>query len=124
LLSAVRGEEGKATCEQVAGGAGVATVPRTAAGGGETARGARRQRVRFLVGWAQFGPIAAALLEVVAEDLLVFVDALAGEELEPSGELFVEQSAEFLGCSLVGRVAEQDVLEAEGGFADEAGRSW
>ena len=61
-----------------------------------------------------------ALLEVVAEDLLVLADALAGHLLEPVGELLVQLRAELLRGRAVGGVADEDVLEAVRGLAGEA----
>ena len=51
---------------------------------------------------------------MVGEDLAVFVDAVRDSFLEPLGEPLVQLRARPLGQRRVGRVADQDVLEAVG----------
>ena len=83
--------EGERAPEQVGGGADVAAVVRAAAGGAEVAGRARGERAGVVVERAELGAVAVGLLEVVAEDLLVLADALAGEPLEPVGEALVQR---------------------------------
>src|SRR4029450_12894659 len=74
---------------------------------------------RRLVGRPELGPVSIRALEVVAEDLLVFRQALTGGQLEPSGQPFVPVGTLLLGHGLVGRVADQEVAKAEGVLPDE-----
>jgi hypothetical protein len=50
---------------------------------------------------------------VVPEDLLLFLDAVAGDPLEPIGEPLVQLSPQLLRHRLVRLVADQQVAEAE-----------
>ncbi len=69
----------------------VAAVVRAAAGRAEVAACARGERAGVVVDRAELGAVAVGLLEVVAEDLLVLADALAGEPFEPVGEVLVQR---------------------------------
>ena len=66
----------------------------------------------------ELGAIAHALLEVVAEDL-VQLDDLGAVLLHPGGEALVEVGASRLRQRVVGRIADQEVPEAEGILASE-----
>jgi hypothetical protein len=87
---------------------------------GDQAGGRRPPQVLHgLVGRTELGPVPIRLLEVVAEDLLVFGQALAGRPLEPLREPLVEVGALLLGHRAVRGVADQEVAEAERVLAGE-----
>ena len=121
-LARVSDPERERPFEQFGGGVVIASIGCPPAGSGEVAGCALAERARFVVEWAELCAVAVALFEVIAEDLLVLVEALAGETFEPVREPFVEGRAQLLRGRPVRRVADEDVLEAEGGFADEARR--
>ena len=66
--------------------------------------------------WSSSGPelgeVGVRLLEVVAEDLLVLIGAVAVHLVGPRHEALVQLGAHPLQQPVVGRVADQDVLEA------------
>ena len=62
---------------------------------------------------AELGPIPVRLLEVVGQDLFVVGHPWARDVLEPTGESLVHLCSGALGHRLVGRIANQDVAEAE-----------
>ena len=99
--------------EQVRGGVDVAAVVCAAAGRAEVPAARSASARASSSSGPELGAVAVGLLEVVAEDLLVLADALAGEPLEPVGELLVQRGAELLGGRPVGRLADEDVLEAK-----------
>ena len=115
-----RGQQCRRTSEQPGRGVDVGAPRSPPSGRRETLGGTFTERAGLVVDRAELGAVAVALLEVVAEDLLVLGHAVAGDALEPVGELLVQGGAELLRGRLVGGVADEDVLEAEGGLVDEA----
>lgn len=73
------------------------------------------------VGLAKLVLVAGGLFEVVAEDLVQF-DELLAALLEPGAEALVQVSAGRLPQGVVGRVADQEVAEAEAVLASELRR--
>ena len=88
--------------------------PRRGQAGGGPAR-------KLLVGRSYLGAAAKGLLEVVAEDLLVFGEASAHLRLEPVGELLVQLGARLLGQRVVRGVADEEMAELEGVLVGEVG---
>src|SRR5438128_7370504 len=60
----------------------------------------------------EFGEIPVRLLEVVPEYLLVLQRAVAVDTIRPADELLVERRPRTLQQSVVGRLANQNVMEA------------
>ena len=83
-LEAVGGQERGGAAEQVRAGVDVAAVVGAPAGGAEVAAGARGEGAGVVVERAELGAVAVGLLEVVAEDLVVLADALAGDAARAS----------------------------------------
>ena len=112
-----RRDERGGALEQADGGAVVLAegCARSAAGRQPSPR---RGGQGAVVGRPELGPVAAGLLEVVAEDL-VQLDELGAVLLEPGREALVEVRAGRLRQRVVGRVADQEVAEAEGVLAGE-----
>ena len=102
--------------EQAHGGAVVLAEGRAVAAGRQAPPRRRGQLV--VVGQPELGAVAAGLLEVVAEDL-VQLDELGPVLLQPGCEALVEVRAGRLRERLVGRVADQQVAEAEAVLARE-----
>ena len=113
-LDRCRRQEGKGTFEEVGRCDVVATGGGPSAAIAEEAAGALAQHHQRRVGRLELGAVAVCLLEVVAEDLVVLADAIAGALLEPVGVALVQGGAELLGRRAVGGVADEDVLEAVG----------
>ena len=93
------------------------------------AEASRRRRPRaelppVVVERPEIREVAVRLLEVVAEDLLVLglAVAVAVDALRPGDEALVQGDACPLEDAGVGRVADEQVVEAEGARAAEAGR--
>jgi hypothetical protein len=91
----------------------VPAFPRSLRRGDQPGGGRTPELLHRLVGRAQLPPVPIRLLEVVAEDLLVFGDTLARGALEPRGEPLVEVGSLLLGHRVVRRVAYQEVAESE-----------
>ena len=109
VLAILLRHEGDRSLGQVHRGAVVRALEGSLASRAEMARGARRERrVRI----SELGAVAVCRLEVVAEDLVVLADAIAGALLEPVGVALVQRRAELLGRGAVGGVSDEDVLEA------------
>jgi hypothetical protein len=70
--------------------------------------------VAVVIQRAEFGEIAVCLLEVIPVYLLVFGRALAIDIVSPLHELLVECRPGALEDSLVGSVANEDMMEPEG----------
>ena len=119
VLAILLRHEGDRSLGQVRRGAVVRTLEGSLAPRAEMAGGARRERrVRI----SELGAVSVRLLEVIAEDLVVLADAIAGALLEPVGVALVQRRAELLGRGAVGGVADEDVLEAvRDHLAGEAG---
>ena len=77
------------------------------------------ERVRALVIGAELCSVHPRLFQVIADDLLLFRDGVAGDALQPVGETFVELRASSFRDRLVGRVADQEMAESEGILADQ-----
>ena len=65
---------------------------------------------------------AEGLLEVVADELGVVGRIPVGSALQPTGMSFMKVGAQVLGDTAVGRVANQDVVEAVRLLIFEVGR--
>ena len=115
-----RGQQCRRASEQPGRGVDVGAPRSPPSGRRETFGGTSTERLCRLVDGAELGAVAVALLEVVPEDLLVLGDPRGDEALEPVGEPLVQGCAELLRGRVVGGVADEDVLEAEGGLAGEA----
>ena len=116
----VAGREGHRPLEERHGRGPVAAPQRAVAGGLQPLRAARGERLGLLAAPPELDQEAVRLLEVVAEDLLELVHALAGRSLEPVREALVELGARLLRQRAVGGVPEQDVAELEGLVVGEA----
>ena len=117
-------EEGRGAAEQVARGRRVATPEGPPAGRRELGRGARRDRPTLVVERPELRAIANGLLEVIAEDFLELglAAAVPVDRFGPRDEPFVEGRPRPLEQALVGRVADEDVMEAERGVVRLVGQ--
>ena len=75
--------------------------------------GTRPEDADALTGHAELDEIAVRGLEVIAEDLLLLLDAVSSHAFEPSCEAFVVLRPELLRHRLVRRIADQQMTEAE-----------
>ncbi len=107
-------EERVGALEQVRGGRRVAARERPASRRGQPPGAVGTERAAVVVERPELGQIAMRLLEVVAEDLLVLRRALAVDAVGPLDELLVERGPRALEDRVVGGVANEDVVEAEG----------
>ena len=94
---------------------------RAPAGRREVARRPLAERPTLRVERAELAQVLVRLLEVPA-DRLVVLDRVADPRLEPVGEARVQLGARVLEEAPVGRVADQHVVEAEHGLAEEPAR--
>jgi hypothetical protein len=77
-----------------------------------------------LVERRELSPVAVGLLEVEANELLVFKNSVADLCLEPVRVPLVEVGAELLRSRGIGGVADEHVREAEAVVAGELGAIW
>ena len=91
---------------------------RPPARGREMARGALAERPALRVDRTELAQVLVGLLEVPAERLVV-LDGSRGARLEPVGEAAVQLRAGVLEQAPVGRVADQDVMEAQRRLAEK-----
>jgi hypothetical protein len=89
-------------------------LDRADSGGAQQLRGSSRQVSRPLIVPAQPSPIVSGLLEVVADDLLVFRQPIARDPLLKVGEALMELRSLALGERCLGGIADQNVPEAIG----------
>ena len=75
--------------------------------------GAVRQRELRVADGAELGSVAERLLEVVAGDLRVLGDSVAGGVVDPVGEALVKLRPQALRGRSVSRLLDQDVTEAK-----------
>src|SRR5206468_11160936 len=90
----------------------VTALDRADSGGTQQLCGSSRQVSRPLVIQAQPLPIVRGLLKVVADDLLVFTQPIAGGPLLEVGEALVELRPFALGQRRIRGVADENVPEA------------
>ena len=101
--------------QQARGGLHVATRERPPPGRAELARAAPAELAALVVERRELEQVAARLLEMEADDLLELelAVALPVHALGPVGEPPVQPRADALRQAVVGRVADQDVVEPE-----------
>ena len=106
-------EQRPAPAQEVGDRPHVVAGERSGAGRREPVRGLPRERSRLVVERPERLSVPERLLEVVADDLVLLLGALAADAADPRGEPLVQVGAAFLGDRLVRGVADQDVAEAE-----------
>ena len=119
LESALLGHDRHGSLEQIGCGRNVSPGQCPPAGGTEPDAGAGSQGQRTVVGPQHLESQAVRTLEVIAEHLFEFWKAVARHLLEPCRVAFVEVGAKLLRHGLVGRLADENVAEAEAGDAGE-----
>ena len=80
---------------------------------GEPVRGPTGEPSRLVVERPERLSVPERLLEVVADDLVLLLGAIAADASDPRGEPLVQVRSALLGDRLVRGVADQDVAEAE-----------
>ena len=86
---------------------------------GEPVRGLTGEPSRLVVERPELLSVPERLLEVVPDDLVLLLGALAADASDPRGEPFVQVGSAFLGDRPVGGVPDQDVAESERLFAGD-----
>src|SRR6188472_1797258 len=99
------------TSEQPARGAHVAALVRPMPRPGQPSARPSGEGADMFVPLAEPFPIVVRLLQVIAKDLLVLDDTIAGARLEPVGEALVENRAFLLWQCLIRRVADEEMAE-------------
>ena len=82
-------------------------------GGGEPVRGLTGEASRLVVERPELLSVPERLLEVVPDDLVLLLGALAADASDPRGEPSCRSARRSLGIDLVGGVPDQDVAESE-----------
>ena len=98
----------------------VAAIPRPLAGRRQPVGRAPGHRPRVIVLGTELQTERVRLLQVIADELVEV--GQPGVGVEPLGEPLVELRPRLLRQHLIGGVAEQDVMEAEGLLAGDVGR--
>ena len=99
----------------------VVACERSSSGGGQAACGALAERTATRIERAELAAVLVSLFEM-PPDRLVVLGRVLDLRLDPLGELLVKLGAGALEHAPVGRVADEYVMEAQNGLAEEPAR--